>query len=198
MQKRKTIISVFIAVAAIATITISLSKILTSSSFAKATGEVPHEITFTYADIDSDDFLSDGSYCTGMLQKKTDANNTFCSDDLEIIHYSAEGLSFGDIDHQYLFKINHAEYPYYADSTTVFSIYFDMKVDVADSVTAIVNRSFYYNDGENTSVSTESESFDVLTDNDLDYYIGYELKFTNKYYTHVTINYIQINYSCTY
>lgn len=73
-----------------------------------------------------------------------------------------------------------------------------MKVNVGYSVTATVERSFYYDDGESTSVTTANEPFDIITDNGLDYYIGYELKFTNKFYTHVTINYIQINYSCTY
>lgn len=123
MQKRKTIISVSIAVAAITTITISLSKISMPSSFAKATGEVPHEITFTYADINQEAFLEEYGYCIGELKKKTDANNDFASDELTIQDYTTEGFSFGDVDHQYLFKINHNNYPYSADKTTVFSIY---------------------------------------------------------------------------
>ena len=200
MKNKTFIIYSILSCAALATIgalSFSNQKVNISSS---ADPTVPHEIKFTYEDISFFE-MDDVNYeCIAEVSKTTDAGNTFRSSDITIKETYYTNPVKGDSEHNYLFKLENGGYPYYAyNAKEAIYIEFQMNLDVAGPVTAIVNRTCHYNDGENQSNSTESEDFLELDNVDNKYYgLGYTYEFDNQYYDYVTINYIQINYSCSY
>lgn len=182
------------ALAAVGAFSFSNHKVNISSS---ADPTVPHEIKFTYENIIN--VLDDGYLFIVELSKKTDVGNDFIIDTCEIYNTYESSPSQGDADHNYIFKINQPNWKYeslYSDK--VFYFYFEMNLDAANPITAQINWTTHYDDGENTSDSTNTEDFDILTEDDKSYLIDYTFKFSNKYHEYVTINYIQINYSCSY
>lgn len=198
MKARTLITYTTLACIAFATVGIVLSNQKSFDVKAKADPSVPHTITFTYADIS--EFLDDGAEAIAEVSKTTDFGNTFHSSDITIKDTYYTNPTMGDAEHNYIFKLENGGYPYYAyDTNEAIYIEFIMNLDIEGSVTAIVNRTCHYDDGENQSNSTESEDFIELENVDNKHYgLGYEFTFDNQYYDYVTINYIQITYSCSY
>ncbi len=159
-------------------------------------GSVPHQVVFGKEDVT--EFIVDSGYALAEVAKTTDAGNRFASSMIEIQDYTTEGPSQGGEDDNYLFLIHHFGWSHdYVDSTVAFSISFDMKVDVEDSITATVTRTVHYDDGESQSNSQKAEAFDIVS-KETGSSLEYEFKFTNKDYQYVTIDAVTVNYSCTY
>ncbi len=190
---------IFTTLACSAVVAVGLS-LFNSKSFdnvANATLTVPHSVTFIYEDITL--FMDDGGECITEVSKTTEAGNTFRSKDFSITNTYQSQPEQGDENHNYIVKVYQPGWEYeYLDSSNLISIEFEMNLDVAGPITAIVNRTIHYNDGESESNSTNSDDIDYLTDDDKYYCLYYNFAFDNKYYEYVTINYIQISYSCSY
>ena len=190
---------IFTTLTCSAVVAVGLS-LLNSKSFdnvASATLAVPHSVTFTYEDITL--FMDDGGECITEVSKTTEAGNTFRSTDFTITNTYQSQPEQGDENHNYIVKVYQPGWEYeYLDSSNLISIEFEMNLDIAAPITAVVNRTIHYHNGASESDSTKSDDIDYLSDDDKLYYLFYNFAFDNKYYEYVTINYIQISYSCSY
>ncbi len=197
-MNRKPILTIAsIACASVIAVTALFAVKANSPSFVFGTGSVKHTIVFDNGDIS--DYLEVGGEAAGELSVTTDAGNTFKSTDLIIYDYTGAGPVRGGTSDDYLFLIHHYGWQYgYVDTTPVFTIDFEMNVDVTSGVTAFATYTTHYDDGENTSFSTKNADFDIVTSDDLEYLLEYRFFFANKYFDYVTIDSITIEYSCTY
>ncbi len=197
-MNKKNVLTVFAGVSACALAGVCLLAANGNSPFfvLGTDGSVAHQVIFGKEDIT--EFEVDSGYALAEVAKTTDAGNRFASSMIEIQDYTTEGPSQGGEDDNYLFLIHHYGWQYdYLDSTVAFSISFDMKVDVEESITATVTRTVHYDDGESQSNSQKAEAFDIVSD-ETGSLLEYEFKFTNKDYQYVTIDAVTVNYSCTY
>ncbi|MCR5078309.1 MAG: hypothetical protein K6B65_00060 [Bacilli bacterium] len=158
--------------------------------------KVDHHITFTKANVS--EFLNEDGFALAELSATTDNGNTFKSSDITIQDYGSEGPKQGGEDDDFIFLIHNAGHPYYCDNYVNFYLSFAMNVDVANSVRVTVTRTTHFNDGESTSNSTQVEEANKETTDNLSYSINYSFEFTNKYFEYVTIDAVDVYYSCTY
>ncbi len=169
----------------------------TRASFVLGEGNsVPHEIVFDKDDVG--EVLSEEGYYLTDLSTTTAAGNTFASTNLEIYDTSSTGLLVGGESDDYIFLIHNPSWKYYVPGYAVFTIDFEMNVDIAEGVTATLTRTTHYDDGSSSSDSQKVEDFLILTDDNLAYTMEYTFEFENKNYEYVTIDAVTINYSCTY
>ena len=159
---------------------------------------VDHTIRFTYENV-SGSLYEDG-FGLAELSKKTDAGNDFSATELYIYYTEPYEPSEGDAEHDYLFKIYQAGWSQeklYGGA--VFELKFSMELDISTSVTAVVNRTIHFDNGSDApSNSTGNDNMHIDDVDGMIFELEYEFEFTSKYQQYVTINYIEISYSCSY
>ena len=160
---------------------------------------VNHTIKFTYENVSFFEYDDTEDEYIAEDSKKTEADNTFRSSDITIYSASITNPVLGDSENNYIFKLDHVAYPYYTYSSSPIFIAFEMNLDIAGPVTAIVNRTIHYHKDDVQSNATEDEAFLELDNvDDKHYGWAYEFYFENQYQDYVTINYIEIRYACSY
>lgn len=179
----------------------SLSKI-NNAQFAKASvgDPVAHHITFTNQDFSVWEKDQDSEYVLAELTHNTDNNYPFKTKEFELYTSSEKGIIKGTSSDEFIVKMYSGSTQYKLDDWSYIYIKFDMEVDVEDSVLVTVDYTTHYNDGESESDSKQ-KGIHFSVDEEaggLLYELSYNFSFTNKFYEYVTIDSIDVYYSCTY
>ena len=171
-----------------------------------ATNVVPHTITFT-----KDELIKIGSgtgYALFELLTETDNGNLFNTKENSAGAYTDTGKypgltpTFGSGSDSFIVDIPNdgfleAGYDNYVGCHVQMT--FDMAVDVAYSVSGSINITEYYEHEEDVvTSSTKNVSLDEFEIDGLLYELSIDYFPTDTDTTHFTLNYVTINYSCTY
>lgn len=161
---------------------------------------VEHTIVFGAKNIQDMTYDSENFLYEGKLVAKTDAGNTFSTEELKVYDWGEEAPEIGTATDPFLFKFYQAGWPYYADDTDCLTVFFEMNLDIEDQVEASATWTTYYDDGTNQSTSTNTSDFDMVTEDNMNYLLEYTFSFDglNPNIKYATIDALTIQYSCSY